>query len=142
MTKKTVQRPTMNYKILCVDDEQIILDALDRLFRHVGYQYVLTAHSGELGLGILENNRDADVIIADAKSPVENEKFLSRYDVVIDDGSHLINDVSMTFKHFWRRLVKGGVYIIEDVGCFDSVEYINRFPKEQRPKDAATEKAC
>ena len=67
MTKKTVQRPTMNYKILCVDDEQIILDALDRLFRHVGYQYVLTAHSGELGLGILENNQDADVIIADEK---------------------------------------------------------------------------
>ena len=57
----------MNYKILCVDDEQIILDALDRLFRHVGYQYVLTAHSGELGLGILENNQDADVIIADEK---------------------------------------------------------------------------
>ena len=67
MTKKTVQRPTMNYKILCVDDEQIILDALDRLFRHIGYQHVLTAHSGELGLGILENNQDTDVIIADER---------------------------------------------------------------------------
>ena len=67
MTKKTVQRPTMNYKILCVDDEQIILDALGRLFRHIGYQHVLTAHSGELGLGILENNQDTDVIIADER---------------------------------------------------------------------------
>ena len=54
-------------KILCVDDEQIILNALSRLFRHIGYQHVLTAHSGELALGILENNQDTDIIIADEK---------------------------------------------------------------------------
>jgi len=67
MAEKSPKRPTINYKILCVDDEQIILNALSRLFRHVGYQHVLTAHSGELALGILENNQDTDIIIADEK---------------------------------------------------------------------------
>ena len=67
MAEKSPKRPTINYKILCVDDEQIILNALSRLFRHIGYQHVLTAHSGELALGILENNQDTDIIIADEK---------------------------------------------------------------------------
>ena len=78
----------MNYKILCVDDEQIILDALDRLFRHIGYQHVLTAHSGELGLGILENNQDTDVIIADERlgNGMSGSQFLKEsilYDKII-----------------------------------------------------------
>ena len=79
----------MNYKILCVDDEQIILDALDRLFRHVGYQYVLTAHSGELGLGILENNQDTDVIIADEKmgNGISGSQFLNSMFLWVDGVS-------------------------------------------------------
>ena len=67
MTKINSKKFIIKCKILCVDDEQVILDALTRLFRHVGYQHVLTAHSGELGLGILESNQDTDVIIADEK---------------------------------------------------------------------------
>ena len=62
MPKINSKKSIIKCKILCVDDEQVILDALTRLFRHVGYQHVLTAHSGELGLGILENNQDTDVI--------------------------------------------------------------------------------
>lgn len=34
--------------------------------------------------------------------------------IVIDDGSHIPTDQMMSFKSLWPKLVRGGVYIIED----------------------------
>lgn len=81
MAKGKSKRPKIDHKILCVDDEEIILRALQRLFNYVGYQTVLTTHSGEVALGILENNLDIAVIIADEKMGVDNisgNEFLKR----------------------------------------------------------------
>jgi len=39
------------------------------------------------------------------------------FDAIIDDGSH-INVLTLTsFTHLWPHVKKGGVYIIEDLGC-------------------------
>lgn len=37
------------------------------------------------------------------------------FDVIIDDGSHLCNEVIATFLHLFKKLNPGGVYIIEDL---------------------------
>lgn len=41
----------------------------------------------------------------------------SRYDVIIDDGSHLSSDVIRTFSKLFPLLRTPGLYIIEDVHC-------------------------
>jgi len=55
------------------------------------------------------------------------------FDVIVDDGSHLARHQAMTLQLYWRRLAKGGVYIIEDVtndcyllrNLFDMVQLSN-----------------
>ncbi len=56
----------MKHKILCIDDEQDIVDALFRLFRK-DYE-VLTATSGQEGLDLLQQHK-VSLIISDQKMP-------------------------------------------------------------------------
>jgi hypothetical protein len=37
------------------------------------------------------------------------------YDIIIDDGSHLIDDVDWAARYLFPKLKRGGYYIIEDV---------------------------
>ena len=39
---------------------------------------------------------------------------LSEIDIIIDDGSHISNDILSTFVNYFSRLKPGGVYIVED----------------------------
>jgi len=55
------------HSILCVDDEQNILNSLRRLFRKEGYT-ILTALSGKDGLEILRRN-PVDLMISDQRMP-------------------------------------------------------------------------
>lgn len=45
------------------------------------------------------------------------------FDVVLDDGSHIMNHMVTTFEHLYPTLNPHGVYMIEDVNC----SYHNRF---------------
>lgn len=38
-----------------------------------------------------------------------------RFDIVIDDGSHRVNDQIDTFDQYWPHVAPGGIYIIEDI---------------------------
>lgn len=38
--------------------------------------------------------------------------------VIIDDGSHIANDVLASFSVLWDRVEPGGYYIVEDVFCW------------------------
>lgn len=55
-------------KILCVDDEQSVLNALKRVFLDQQYQ-LFTAISGEEGLLLLEKGLDAQIVISDYRMP-------------------------------------------------------------------------
>jgi len=55
------------FTILCVDDEQSILNALKRLLRKEGYQ-LLFANSGKEGLGLLQEN-EVHLVISDQRMP-------------------------------------------------------------------------
>lgn len=56
-----------HYSILCVDDEQSILNALKRLLRKEGYN-LLFANSGKEGLEILKEN-EIHMVISDQRMP-------------------------------------------------------------------------
>jgi O-antigen biosynthesis protein len=45
------------------------------------------------------------------------------FDIIIDDGSHNANDVIASFARYFRRLKRGGVYVIEDLHCSYWTEY-------------------
>lgn len=38
-----------------------------------------------------------------------------KYDIIIDDGSHINSDIISTFNILWSKLSSGGIYIIEDL---------------------------
>ena len=54
--------------ILCVDDDEVILKALARLFRKEPFQ-VLTASSGKEGLSILSSTGNIGLILSDQRMP-------------------------------------------------------------------------
>ncbi|MDR1696404.1 MAG: class I SAM-dependent methyltransferase [Endomicrobium sp.] len=37
------------------------------------------------------------------------------FDIILDDGSHICNDVVKTFKNMFPKLKNGGVYVVEDL---------------------------
>jgi glycosyltransferase involved in cell wall biosynthesis len=57
--------------------------------------------------------------IGDASSPVALDRMLgeSRFDIIIDDGSHRSDQVVATFEACFERLLPGGIYIVEDLHC-------------------------
>ena len=90
---------------------------------------------------LCQDLKNVDIFISDVKSPAHlDAKLLNNYEVIIDDGSHLIHDVYIAFDFFWDRLAKGGAYIIEDTSCFDNQPYIDNFLDEQRPLNHKLEK--
>lgn len=58
------------------------------------------------------------VIKADATKEVEELKGIE-FDVIIDDGSHKVEDQLKTLELFYPKLKKGGLYIIEDIQDID-----------------------
>jgi len=50
------------------------------------------------------------------------------FDIIIDDGGHLMSQQQDTFKNFWNKLKCGGLYIIEDLHTSFVIDYIDRTP--------------
>jgi hypothetical protein len=62
------------------------------------------------------------------------------FDVVLDDGSHRIDDVVASFQRLFPLLRDGGVYIVEDTICFrDDLDYFHKLTRHVNNwrKDAA-----
>jgi response regulator RpfG family c-di-GMP phosphodiesterase len=76
--------------ILCVDDEDNILKALNRLFRREPFR-VLTANSGEEGLEILQSTNNIGLILSDQRMPGMNgTTFLQSATALAPDTPRLI----------------------------------------------------
>ena len=46
---------------------------------------------------------------------LESVAYLKVYDIIIDDGSHINEDVINTFTNLFPKVLSGGVYVIEDI---------------------------
>jgi cephalosporin hydroxylase len=65
------------------------------------------------------------ISIGDATNPWDIERYYKglKFDVIIDDGSHNIEDQLKSFHILKRYLAFGGIYIIEDIQDIDNERY-------------------
>lgn len=52
------------------------------------------------------------------------------FDMILDDGSHMNEDVIFSFKHLIDYVKTGGIYVVEDVGCSYWEDYNGGYKKE------------
>lgn len=50
------------------------------------------------------------------------------FDIIIDDGGHLMSQQQETLKNFWSKLKCGGLYVIEDLHTSFVIDYIDITP--------------
>lgn len=67
-----------------------------------------------------------NIIIGDATSEevIENNFKDIKFDIVIDDGSHLLEHQIQTINIFKNRMVKGGLIILEDIQNIDKDRWV------------------
>jgi 2-polyprenyl-3-methyl-5-hydroxy-6-metoxy-1,4-benzoquinol methylase len=66
-----------------------------------------------------------DIMITDATDSKRINLTLgnTKYDLIIDDGSHVSEHISKTFELLWPRVKPGGFYAIEDLACTYNTNY-------------------
>lgn len=83
--------------------------------------------------GLCRGYENIDIRIGDASTL----SLANAYDIIIDDGSHVSEDMVRTWRNLWRQLSPGGLYIIEDLKCTHDPQYINHFPFSKSPESFA-----
>lgn len=70
-----------------------------------------------LDIDISRNRFGNNALLCNATNPQELKEALgdSRFDYVIDDGSHTLQDQKTSFALLWEYLKPGGIYFIEDI---------------------------
>ena len=69
---------------------------------------------------LCEDNDKINIIISD----VLEYDFDEKYDVIIDDGSHIPRDMIASFNKLWNNVKSGGYYIIEDMNACKNKNYV------------------
>jgi hypothetical protein len=69
---------------------------------------------------VVYDSKKISIIVGDANSDAtvsEIDKKCSKFDIIIDDGSHASADIITSFLKYFPRLNYDGVYIVEDLHC-------------------------
>ena len=80
---------------------------------------------------ICSNLENVEILIFDISSS-DDSKFLGqkeKFDLIIDDASHISEDILDAFQNTWKYLRSGGYYVIEDMKCTYSPQYTAKFQK-------------
>ena len=54
-------------------------------------------------------------------------------EIIIDDASHNLRDILITFSIFFKKLKNGGIYVIEDINQFEVFNELNPYGNELTP---------
>jgi cephalosporin hydroxylase len=59
-------------------------------------------------------------LLCDSTDPKQVDQLMSRlnyqkFDIIIDDGSHIMENQFKTLRNFYPFLKSGGIYVVEDV---------------------------
>jgi len=94
-----------------------------------------TPHGGlqDLRPMIAEGSHNIFIMDGTKKADIEKNFEGVMFDVIIDDGSHNLADQLESYNHLKSHLVKGGIYIIEDVQDIDANKdlFLNLDPKKK-----------
>lgn len=97
------------YAILCVDDEQSILNALKRLLRKEGYQLYF-ANSGTEGLDVLKAH-EVQMVISDQRMPQMNgTEFLAEVKALYPDALRIILTGYSDIDSITQSINQGHIY--------------------------------
>jgi hypothetical protein len=70
-----------------------------------------------------DNRNNITTFLGDQNCSEDLVKFIDknpiRFDIIIDDGSHILEHITKSFTHLFPRLKKGGYYFIEDLMVID-----------------------
>lgn len=78
---------------------------------------------------LCQNYDNIKIVIADAASTTIPGPF----DVIVDDGSHVSEDIVKTWNRLWPALNSGGYYIVEDMRCTHDASYQANFTFPKHP---------
>jgi len=96
--------------ILFVDDEEMVLKSLSRLFRKAPYR-VLTAGGGQLGLDLIEGGEKPSIIVSDQSMPeMYGAEFLERASKLLPDSVRLLLTGYSDMDAATDAINKGGIY--------------------------------
>jgi len=56
----------------------------------------------------------ADCLQVDIVNPILSRKFPQGIDLIVDDGSHTLDNIKTNFSQYFHRVTEGGAYVIED----------------------------
>lgn len=70
-----------------------------------------------------------DIIIGNAytESFIKNNFMLKQFDLIIDDGSHVFEDMAFVAKYYSSLLSSNGILIIEDISSIEYAENLLNF---------------
>jgi len=74
------------------------------------------------------DNYDIDIFYLDAYTEEGLDRITSGYDVIIEDGSHLLTDQIFALENLPSYLKAGGILVIEDVPAGCEEEILNHIP--------------
>jgi len=74
-----------------------------------------TIYGVDITLQNLKHNFDDDKNVKIIEQDINYLEFEEELDIIIDDGSHYIDDVVSAFDFLYPKLKVGGMYVIEDV---------------------------
>ena len=99
-----------NYTILCVDDEENILSALQRVFLEEDNYEIITANSGNEGLKILKE-RPVDLIMSDQRMPeMSGTEFLKQARELYPDTIRIVLSGFSDFDTVTKAINEGEIY--------------------------------
>ena len=70
----------------------------------------------------------SEEILTSLSNHLDNE-----LDIIIDDASHNLRDIIIAFSILFKKLKKGGIYIIEDINQFEVFKNLNPYVNELTP---------
>ncbi|HEC18521.1 MAG TPA: response regulator [Gammaproteobacteria bacterium] len=109
METATQSQPHTERTLLLVDDEENILNALNRLLRRDGYR-ILTAGSGQEGLTLLEQHK-VGVIITDQRMPqMTGSEFLFQVKERYPDTARIVLSGYTELKSVTDAINRGAIY--------------------------------
>ena len=86
--------------------------------------------------GLCVDMNNVQIVVADVTDSSQLSKcqvFQGPVDLIVDDASHISEDIVAAFRGSWKYLKSGGFYIVEDLRCTYSEDYARQFRANFNP---------
>jgi SAM-dependent methyltransferase len=88
-----------------------------------------------------KDNDNLNMFVVDATDKSSAELFEDNsYDIIIDDGSHYLEDQEKTLKLYYDKVKPGGLYIIEDIAKIQYCDELGKIYKHGKAVDLRTDR--